>query len=255
MDIGERASNIFSVVEQKPILNRGRRKRHIMKHIYFSLPVGQSTSIIIDKVFCLGNTGRTQKMVDIHIEELARLGIPSSSEVPSLSRITDILVTQNSKIQVMGKKTTGEVEFVLLLTGEGRYVTVGSDHADRELEAEGNIYTKQVCPKPIAKNAWPLEDVQSHWDEIRLTCEVLHEGKWEIYQDDLVATILSFEDIFRFIENRGQNNIKGTVLYCGTISLFSGKFIYASAYRLTLVDPVMERFITHTYEVDNILGS
>jgi hypothetical protein len=224
-----------------------------MKPIYFSLPGGQSTSIIIDKVFCLGNTGRTQKMVDIHIEELARMGVPSSSEVPSLSRITDILVTQNSMIQVLGKKTTGEVEFVLLLTEEGRYVTVGSDHADRQLEAEGNIYTKQVCPKPIAKDAWSLEDVQLHWDEIHLTCEVLNEGIWEIYQDDLVATILSFEDIFRFVENRGQINSKGTVLYCGTISLSSGKFMYASAYRLTLVDPVMKRFIAHTYKVENIL--
>jgi hypothetical protein len=226
-----------------------------MKPIYFSLPGGQSTIIVIDKVFCLGNTGRTKKMVDMHIEELARMGIPSSSEVPSLSRITDILVTQNSVIQVLGKKTTGEIEFVLLMTEEGRYVTVGSDHADRQLEAEGNIYTKQVCPKPIAKDAWSLEDVHSHWDEIRLTCEVLHEGIWEIYQDDLVKTILPFEDIFRFVENRGQINSKGTVLYCGTINLTSGKFMYASAYRLTLVDPVMERIITHTYEVDNILGS
>src|SRR5699024_12545366 len=62
-------------------------------------------------------------------------------------------------------------------TEKDMYITVGSDHTDRELEAVNIGKSKQVCGKPFGKKAWKLDDVLTHWDELILSSEQYLEDR------------------------------------------------------------------------------
>ncbi len=48
------------------------------------------------------------------------------------------------------------------------YLTVGSDHTDRKAETQGIALFKQLCPKPLGRELWALDDVAGHWDQLKL---------------------------------------------------------------------------------------
>ena len=43
--------------------------------------------------------------------------------------------------------------------GEGLWLTLGSDHTDRKVEAYSINVSKQMCPHPIGKHLWHFADV------------------------------------------------------------------------------------------------
>lgn len=223
-----------------------------MNELTFSLPDESTFVLRVTKNVCIGYAGRNQEMVKMHIEELAHEGIPAPPEVPMVYPVSNLLATQDPEIQLLGDQTSGEVEFVLLITPQGKYVTVGSDHTDRKLEGVSIPYAKQICPKPVSSKAWLLEEVLSHWDLLQLTCEIELNDKWELYQEGSVAAVLPVQEIVDFAEKRNSISERGTVLFCGTVPIHGGKFKYGSAYRLTLTDPVLNRSICHEYKVTNI---
>ena len=59
-------------------------------------------------------------------------------------------VSLEREVVVVGDKTSGEAEFVLVYSGAELYVGVGSDHTDRGLERLSVSRSKQVCPKPLS---------------------------------------------------------------------------------------------------------
>jgi hypothetical protein len=128
------------------------------------------------KDVCIGYSGRNQEVVKKHIDELATEGIAPPPEVPMLYPVSQLLVTQEDKIQVLGDKTSGEVEFVVISQDDHQWISIGSDHTDRELEAYSIPYAKQATPKPLAKKAWDLNEVLPHWDQIELSCEIMIDG-------------------------------------------------------------------------------
>ncbi|NIQ18355.1 MAG: DUF2848 domain-containing protein, partial [Candidatus Aenigmarchaeota archaeon] len=77
-----------------------------------------------------------------HIEELRREGIPPPPSVPMLFPVLSHNITTAGQIQVVGSRTSGEAEFVLLLDGENIFVGVGSDHTDRDLERHSIMKSK-----------------------------------------------------------------------------------------------------------------
>lgn len=214
----------------------------------------ESVNIDVKGAICIGYAGRNQELVKAHIEELAKEGIAPPPEVPMVYPVSDLLVTQEEEVQVLGTKTSGEVEFVLIHHKDEWYVTLGSDHTDRELEAYSIPYAKQATPKPIAKQLWRMADCTAHWDELVLTCEIQEQGgQWEIYQSGTVASILSLEEIFRFLEKKEALHPNGsTVVFSGTVPVKDGHFRFAPNYRLTLHDPVLKREITLNYQVEDI---
>src|SRR3546814_16794089 len=74
------------------------------------------------------------------------------------------LVTTADEISVLGFDSTPEIEFVLFRTMGFDYVTVGSDHTDRKVETQSVVLSKNLCPKPVARTAWPVTQVLPHWD-------------------------------------------------------------------------------------------
>ena len=71
-------------------------------------------------------------------------------------------------IEVVGERSGGEVEFVLLQHAGRLWVGTGSDHTDREVEKYGVTVSKQMCEKPIAPPFWAFDDVAPHWDRLML---------------------------------------------------------------------------------------
>lgn len=61
-----------------------------------------------------GWTGRDEKALHYHIEELAAIGVPRPSSVPVFYRISTANLTQTARLEVLGPDTSGEAEPVVL---------------------------------------------------------------------------------------------------------------------------------------------
>jgi hypothetical protein len=218
----------------------------------FSLQNGEEVTVPVKNSACIGYSGRNQEMVKKHIDELALEGIAPPPSIPMVYPVSNILVTQDEVIHVLGKKTSGEVEFVLLIHNGKTYVTVGSDHTDRELEAYSIPYAKQATPKPVAKEAWLLDEVIDHWDDLQLNCEIFQNNNWIDYQNGNVTANLAVDDVLKFAESKQAIDTEGTILFCGTVPILGGQFIFGEGFRLTLTDPVLGRTIKHEYWVKDI---
>ena len=136
-----------------------------------------------------GWTGRDVAAIEHHIEELAALGVPRPSSVPLYYRVATQLLTQADSIEVLGEHSSGEAEPVLLFANGEWWLSVGSDHTDREVESYGVAVSKQMCAKPVASTAWRWSDVAAHQDEIALRSRIFEDGAWIDYQCGTLGAI------------------------------------------------------------------
>jgi Protein of unknown function (DUF2848) len=187
-----------------------------------------------------GWTGRDEGALRKHICELEELGVKPPKTTPIFYRVAANLLTSASEIQVSGADTSGEVEFVLLAKRDGLWVTVGSDHTDRKAETIGVSLSKQLCAKPIAKDAWRYDEVKDHWE--RLILRAWADG--ELYQEGAVTAMRSPEDLL------GRYSLKpGWAMFCGTLAA-KGGIRPAHVFRMELEDPVRRRKLTHEYRIE-----
>jgi len=186
-----------------------------------------------------GWTGRDEAQLKKHIMELAEIGVKPPRTTPIFYRVSASLITHASSIQVSGTDTSGEVEFVLLSKPDGLWVTVGSDHTDRKAETIGVSLSKQLCEKPIAREAWKYEEVKPHWDKLVLRSWA--DGK--LYQEGAVTAMRSPEDLM------GRHPVKsGWAMFCGTLAA-KGGIRPADVFRMELEDPVRKKKLTHEYRI------
>src|SRR5215218_6040179 len=101
------------------------------------------------RLLIAGYTGRDQAAVARHVAELREHGIPAPARTPALYALAPDRLTTATPVAVVGSQTSGEAEFVLIVSRGVLYVGVGSDHTDRDLERLSVPRSKQVCPKPI----------------------------------------------------------------------------------------------------------
>lgn len=224
-----------------------------MSKRFFQLQVdGETKKIMINHCYCIGYSGRDKEETFKHIKELAELGVPKPSEVPVLYPMRSSSVSQEDTVDVLGDQTSGEAEIVLIFgdTDEEVYVTVGSDHTDRALEAVDIGKSKQVCDKPFASKAWRLNDVLDYWDELVMTASVFIDGKWHPYQNRSVEAILHPNDIFEFLR-RKRASMRNAIFFSGTVPLLDG-FKYGDKFKMSLLDPVKNDEITAEYEINHL---
>jgi len=187
-----------------------------------------------------GWTGRDEAALKKHIMELAEIGVKPPKTTPIFYRVSASLLTYADSIQVSGLDTSGEVEFVLLARKDGLFVTVGSDHTDRKAETIGVSLSKQLCQKPIAKDAWRYDEVKPHWD--RLVLRAWADDK--LYQEGPVTAMRSPEDLM------GRYPLRtGFAMFCGTLAA-KGGIRPASIFRMELEDPVRKKTLKHEYRID-----
>src|SRR5690554_1256842 len=137
-----------------------------------------------------GYAGRNQEAVRRHVEELAELGVPRPERVPMVFAVSNHLLLPLSELQVIDEQSSAEIEYVLLFHRGSVYVTVGSDHSDREVEIHSIQKAKNSYPNLMAPVAWPLEEVIDHFDRLELVCRVTRGPEELLYQKGMTADLL-----------------------------------------------------------------
>lgn len=200
-----------------------------------------------------GYAGRDQQEVRRHIEELRREGIPAPASTPTLYPvITDLLILRE-EIEVVGDRTSGEAEFVLLVGPEVCLVGVGSDHTDRELEAVDVTKAKQVCPNVMAPKVWSLDEVEDHWDAMLLRSWVWEGGLRTLYQEASLEALLPPRELMSFVRSRLKDGrLEGTVIFSGTVPILTPEIVYGDSFEVELQDPVLDRRLWCRYRVDRL---
>ncbi len=180
-----------------------------------------------------------------HIRELEKLGIQRPASTPIFYRVAAARLTTAGQIQVVGEKSSGEVEVILVQQSDQLWVGVGSDHTDREVETYGVTVSKQVCDKPVAPVLWPYDEVAEHWDQLILRSYA--GNKRELYQEGSVAKMLPPTDLIaRYTDSDSLSD--GTLMFGGTLPTL-GEIQPSERFELELVDPVLDRRITHGYDI------
>ena len=148
---------------------------------------------------------------------------------------------------VYGDRTSGEIEPVLIIIdGRPRYLGVGSDHTDRDVETKSIPGSKQMYAKVLAPECWPFADVKEHWDQLILRCWVSKGADRALYQEAPLASILGPQNVLEKMPALGEGKEHGVVLFSGTVATKSG-LVYGDSFELEIEDPVLKRSIRHSY--------
>lgn len=207
----------------------------------------------VRKLVNAARSARDTETVIKHMEELRKTGIAVSDEFPIFYPKTSDKLTTNDRFEVLpGSKTSGEVEFVLLLDKDNIYVTVGSDHTDRELQKTNLLAAKQIYYNVIAPKVWNYEQVKGHWDSIIMRSWVEDNGQRQLYQEGTAGEIMKPEKIIEEVKHRVTGDLNGMVIFSGTLPTLSGELSYSSQFDIELIDEHTGRAIKHTYFVEPI---
>jgi Protein of unknown function (DUF2848) len=224
-----------------------RMSGRILSFLLQDLGGPQPRDILVEQAVIAGWTGRDAAAVEKHIKELEALGVKRPATTPIFYRVAAARLTTGKHIEVLGARSSGEAEFVLLQTGGRLWIGTGSDHTDREVEAYGVSVSKQMCEKPIAPAFWPFDDVAPHWDRLMLRSFATIGGKRVLYQEGSVAAMRTPEDLIsRFVP--GARLSDGTLMFCGTLAVHGG-VRPGERFEFELEDPVKGRKISHAYDV------
>ena len=209
----------------------------------FATPEGELV-VRPERLVIVGWSGRDARAVRHHVDELAALGVPAPSRTPLPYAASPALLTQGERIHVLGSETSGEAEPVVLLAQGRRWLTLGSDHTDRGLEAHSVAHAKGVCPKPLAREAWDLDALAPRWDALRLTSEVEEDGRWTPYQEGRLDALLPLRELLA-----AAAPAENTVAFLGTLPAIGG-VRPAAAMRLLLEDGEAGRRIALRYRAE-----
>jgi 4-hydroxyphenylacetate 3-monooxygenase len=194
-----------------------------------------------------GYTGRDAASVRAHIEELAAIGVPRPPRVPAFYQLDPGLLSTGSTATVTGGNTSGEVEPVLIRRSGRYWLTVGSDHTDRDLERTDIQAAKAACPKPIARTALPLgtdlSDVD--WDGLVVTCHV--DGR--LYQRGELRSLRTPADLLAELTDAIGHPGDDLVVFGGTVPLLGGRFVAGTEWVLRLTTPAGDELM-HTYRTE-----
>lgn len=209
------------------------------------LSSGATLHVSVRRLIIAGYTGRDQDAVRAHIAELAAIGVPAPPRTPMFYDIPGSLLTTAPVIAVAGATSSGEVEPVLVRTGGRTYLGVGSDHTDREIEKADIATSKASAPKPLSSIVVALDGVAGRWDDLELSCRV--DG--EPYQQGRTAALLPPAHLLGKLAAHGQSLGDGDVMFCGTLPLPGGTFVFGEQYELTL--SLGSLTLAHNYRVSS----
>jgi hypothetical protein len=208
---------------------------------------GKSDQVTVEPhtLIVAGWTGRDEAALNHHIEELAAIGVPRPSSVPVFYRNAVNNVMQTGRLEVLGPDTSGEVEPVIVVLDDGRWLGLGSDHTDRKAETMGIALSKQLCGKVMGRALWRFDEITAHWDRIMIRAHAVIGGVRMLYQEGPLAAMRHPDDL---IARYGKALAPGTIMFCGTLGA-KGGIRPASRFEMELDDPVLKRRITHAYDV------
>jgi hypothetical protein len=194
-----------------------------------------------------GWTGRDVAALEKHIRELEAIGVKRPETTPIFYRVAASLLTTDDAIEVLGERSSGEVECVAYSFDDSLWIGIGSDHTDRKAEAVGVSLSKQMCAKPVGRDLWRFEDVEPHWDSLVLRSYAGVNGARRLYQEGSVAAMRPLPELFSLYGD-GTSLPPGTAMFCGTLAVH-GVIAAAERFEMELEDPILGRKIMHSYRV------
>lgn len=194
-----------------------------------------------------GWTGRDPAAIQHHIDELAALGVKPPSQTPLFYRVSAPLLTTAAMIEVVGPASSGEVEPLIVQDGGQRWLGLGSDHTDRDLEAHSVAMSKQVCAKPCAADLWPWEEVVDVLEDIRLESWIEENGEWVLYQQGTIAAMRPLTDLIAGADLDRLAAEGPVAMMCGTFGA-KGGVRPAGRFRMAMTNPATGRTISHDYQ-------
>ncbi len=200
------------------------------------------------RIAVLGFTSRNRELLKKHKDEL---GLDNAEKIDFLPRVYWIdptRLTTSEEIFVIGNSTSGEVEYFALFDNDEIYVTVGSDHTDRELEKVSIHKSKQICNKIISNKFWKYSDIYDHFDELVLESYIFTESGVRLYQRGRVGDILMFDELKKIIKKEYEE-CEEVCFFSGTVPVIEGKLEFAKKWKVALIDPILKRKIEHMYRV------
>ena len=208
----------------------------------------QETTLTFDRVVIGGWTGRDKAALQHHIDELSKIGVKAPEKTPTFYRVSVSRLTDASAIEVAGDGSSGEVEYGLI-EHDGRFwVGAASDHTDRVYEQVGITVAKQLCDKPVANEFWPLSEVEAHWDKLKIRSVIVEEDREILYQEGELSGLISPRELIEQLEGEGDSLTPGTFLFGGTCGAIGG-VRYSRRFEFALIDPVLNRSISHGYAI------
>jgi hypothetical protein len=217
--------------------------------------LSETIQIKVERMINAGYVGRNLQAVADHIEELRKEGVPPPPSVPMIFPVLRHNITTADRIEVVGRKTSGEAEFVLLLNSGRIFVAVGSDHTDRDIERHSIIKSKQVCPNVISKQVWNYDDVKSSWDDLILQSKVTKADGDEaiLYQKAPLENIISATELMELVKSKMIDGMDdGLVIFSGTLSVLTDEIIYGSHFRCELIDQRLDRVLACEYQINTL---
>lgn len=208
----------------------------------------QPVTIQIDEVYNVGYAGRDQEVVRKHVEELAEMGVDVPNHVPTIYPVSSTCISTDTVLEVIHGETSGEIEYALFVTGGKRYIAVGSDHSDRNLETYNVPMAKQMCPNLVTEVIWDLDEIGDHFDELIMRSYVTDKGVRSLYQEGSVAEILGPNEQIALVEEHLGRKCENAVIYSGTLPTKDG-MICGEKFEYEMVDPVLDRKIGSYYDL------
>jgi hypothetical protein len=204
----------------------------------------------VDRMVNAGFTGRDQKEVRHHLDELSAKGIEVPTETPLIYPVIPATLTTAENIVVFGPETSGEIEYVLFVKNETEiYVGIGSDHTDRKLEETDIPRAKQMCPNIVFPEVWDLKDVAGHWDELVMACRVEKDGQDLLYQEGSLGLLMSPAELMTFVAGKVTGPLADMVIFSGTVKMETPEFVFAERFSGRLTDPVLKRELVFSYRI------
>ena len=210
-------------------------------------------SVELDSLVIVGWAGRDLVAIEKHVAELAALGVGRPSAIPLYYRVAVTQLTQAPRIQVLGAHTSGEAEVFLFQTAGELFVSLVSDHTDRQVEAQGVALSKQVCAKPVGSSAWRYADVEGHWDDLILRSSIEEGDATTVYQEGSLAELKPASDLLagyrRSMGLLGTELPDRAAMSCGTLAAIGG-IRPARSFAMELIDPHRRCSLRHDYSIE-----
>lgn len=195
-----------------------------------------------------GWAGRDRDAIEHHIEELEALGVPRPSSVPLFYRVAAQQLTQDTRVEFVGPDSSGEAEVFIFSHAGEHWVSLASDHTDRKLETHSVALSKQICAKPVAKEAWRYNDIAAHYDQLILRSWIMENGERVLYQEGPLASLLPPLDLVRRAFDADVMP-EAAGMTCGTVAAIGG-IRSAPSFEMEIEDPVLKRSLRHQYELE-----
>jgi hypothetical protein len=213
---------------------------------------GRVWDVPVKELVVAGWTGRDQEALAAHIKEMKEWGVTGPTQTPMYYRVAASLLTTAEEIEVIGRDSSGEAEFVLFNVEGELLVGAGSDHTDRKAESAGITLAKQMCAKVVAGEAWLFREVEPHWDELTIRSWAKIGGERLLYQEGRVTVMRHPRELMElYSERTGLKFGPGLSMYGGTFAAIGG-IRWADEFEFAIEDPVLGRRISHRYTVRNL---